>query len=103
MIAITCHGAAWQVTGSCHLLECAGRRVLIDCGLFQGSDAVENGNAANFGFDPASIDFVLPTHAHLDHCGRIPLLGEPGRDMQPLAGRLRQNGLHIEMPHRENA
>jgi len=41
MIAITCYGAARQVTGSCHLLECAGRRVLIDCGLFQGSDAVE--------------------------------------------------------------
>lgn len=78
MIAITCHGAARQVTGSCHLLECAGRRVLIDCGLFQGSDAVESGNAADFGFDPASIDFVLLTHAHLDHCGRIPLLVKRG-------------------------
>jgi metallo-beta-lactamase family protein len=78
MIAITCHGAAQQVTGSCHLLECGAHRVLIDCGLFQGSDAVENGNAADFGFDPASIDFLLLTHAHLDHCGRIPLLVKRG-------------------------
>ncbi|HSS07204.1 MAG TPA: MBL fold metallo-hydrolase [Rhodanobacteraceae bacterium] len=78
MIALTCHGAARQVTGSCHLLECAGRRVLIDCGLFQGSDTIESSNAADFGFDPASIDFVLLTHAHLDHCGRIPLLVKRG-------------------------
>lgn len=78
MIAITCHGAARQVTGSCHLVECAGLRVLIDCGLFQGGDAVESGNAADFGFDPASIDFLLLTHAHLDHCGRIPLLVKRG-------------------------
>lgn len=78
MIALTCHGAAREVTGSCHLLECAGRRVLVDCGLFQGSDAVERENAAEFGFDPASIDYLLLTHAHLDHCGRIPLLARRG-------------------------
>jgi metallo-beta-lactamase family protein len=78
MIELTCHGAARQVTGSCHLIECANRRVLVDCGLFQGSDAVERENAAGFAFDPASIDFVLLTHAHLDHCGRIPLLTRRG-------------------------
>jgi metallo-beta-lactamase family protein len=78
MIALTCHGAARQVTGSCHLLECDGRRILVDCGLFQGSDAVERQNAAPFGFDAESIDFVLLTHAHLDHCGRLPLLVRRG-------------------------
>jgi metallo-beta-lactamase family protein len=78
MIVLTCHGAARQVTGSCHLLECEGRRILVDCGLFQGSDAVERQNVAPFGFDAKSIDFVLLTHAHLDHCGRLPLLVRRG-------------------------
>ena len=78
MTTLTCHGAAGEVTGSCHLLECAGRRILVDCGLFQGSDALEGENAHAFPFDPASIDFVLLTHAHLDHCGRLPLLARGG-------------------------
>jgi metallo-beta-lactamase family protein len=66
------------VTGSCHLVECAGRRVLIDCGLYQGSREIAEENAGDFGFDPAGIDFVLLTHAHLDHCGRLPLLTRRG-------------------------
>ena len=78
MLSLTCHGAAGEVTGSCHLLECAGRRILVDCGLFQGSDALEGENAREFAFDPGSIDFVLLTHAHLDHCGRLPLLARRG-------------------------
>jgi metallo-beta-lactamase family protein len=78
MISLTCQGAAREVTGSCHLLECAGRRILIDCGMFQGADALERENALDFGFDPASIEFVLLTHAHLDHCGRLPLLARRG-------------------------
>ena len=72
------HGAARMVTGSCHLLECAGTRVLVDCGLFQGSREIDEENAAAFGFDPSSIDFVLLTHAHLDHVGRLPLLVKQG-------------------------
>jgi len=68
------HGAARGVTGSCHLIECAGKRILIDCGLFQGSRELSEENAQPFGFEPRSIDFVLLTHAHLDHCGRLPLL-----------------------------
>ena len=72
------HGADRDVTGSCHLIECAGRRVLIDCGLFQGSHDLEADNAAPFGFEADSIDFVLLTHAHLDHCGRLPLLSRRG-------------------------
>jgi metallo-beta-lactamase family protein len=72
------HGADRGVTGSCHLIECAGTRVLIDCGLYQGGHELHEENAQAFGFDPASIDFVLLTHAHLDHCGRLPLLVKRG-------------------------
>ena len=72
------HGADRDVTGSCHLVECAGRRFLIDCGLYQGSREIAEENAGDFGFDPAGIDFVLLTHAHLDHCGRLPLLTKRG-------------------------
>lgn len=75
---ISFHGANRAVTGSCHLIDCAGKRVLIDCGLFQGSRETEEENAADFDFDAASIDFVLLTHAHLDHCGRLPLLVKRG-------------------------
>jgi metallo-beta-lactamase family protein len=78
MMAATFHGAARQVTGSCHIVECAGMRLLVDCGLFQGSRAMEEANARDFGFDPATIDYLLLTHAHLDHCGRIPLLVKRG-------------------------
>ena len=78
MIIYSCHGAAKQVTGSCHLITCNDRHVLIDCGMFQGSEEVERANAEPFGFDPASIDVLLLTHAHLDHCGRIPLLVRRG-------------------------
>ena len=72
------HGAAQDVTGSCHLVEAAGKRVLIDCGLHQGSRALNLENAEPFGFDAATIDCVLLTHAHLDHCGRLPLLRNRG-------------------------
>ena len=72
------HGADRSVTGSCHLVECAGKRILIDCGLHQGSRELDEENAAPFGFDAAAIDYVLLTHAHLDHCGRLPLLAKRG-------------------------
>jgi metallo-beta-lactamase family protein len=68
------HGAAKGVTGSCHLVDCAGVKVLIDCGLYQGGRQIEQENAESFGFEPAEIDYLLLTHAHLDHCGRVPLL-----------------------------
>ncbi len=72
------HGADRTVTGSCHLLECRGRRILVDCGLFQGGRELREDNAEPFGFAPESIDHVLLTHAHLDHCGRLPLLARQG-------------------------
>lgn len=75
---ISFHGANRDVTGSCHLIQCAGTRILIDCGLFQGGHELAEENEEEFGFDPASIDFVLLTHAHLDHCGRLPLLVKRG-------------------------
>lgn len=72
------HGADREVTGSCHLVECGGRRVLVDCGFIQGGRELAEENAAPFGFDPAAVDFLLLTHAHLDHCGRLPLLVKRG-------------------------
>jgi len=75
---ISFHGADRGVTGSCHMIECGGHRFLIDCGLYQGGREIEEENAESFGFDAASVDFLLLTHAHLDHCGRIPLLAKRG-------------------------
>jgi metallo-beta-lactamase family protein len=77
-LKISFHGADRGVTGSCHLVECAGKRILIDCGLYQGSRELDEENAEPFGFDAASINYVLLTHAHLDHCGRLPLLAKRG-------------------------
>jgi metallo-beta-lactamase family protein len=77
-VKLSFHGADRGVTGSCHLVECAGRRILIDCGLYQGGREIDEENAEPFGFDPASIDHVVLTHAHLDHCGRLPLLVKRG-------------------------
>ncbi len=68
------YGGAMTVTGSCHLLEAGGRRLLIDCGAFQGSRALFDLNRQALGFDAAALDGVLLTHAHLDHSGRLPVL-----------------------------
>lgn len=72
------YGAAMTVTGSCHLLEAGGARVLVDCGAFQGSRALFALNRAPLAFDPERIDAVLLTHAHLDHSGRLPVLVRAG-------------------------
>src|SRR4051812_24477768 len=72
------HGADQDVTGSCHLLETANNKILVDCGLMQGSRELDEENAAPFGFEAKDIDFVILTHAHLDHCGRLPPLAKRG-------------------------
>ncbi|MDD1615438.1 MAG: metallo-beta-lactamase family protein [Methylococcaceae bacterium NSP1-2] len=78
MTTLTFLGATGQVTGSCYLLETKHKRVLLDCGLFQGSKETEKQNATDFPFNPATIDAVILSHAHLDHCGRLPKLVKDG-------------------------
>lgn len=75
---LTFVGAAGEVTGSCHLLEVGGRRILLDCGLIQGSRRDEARNRDPFPFDAQQIDAVVLSHGHLDHCGRLPLLVRRG-------------------------
>ncbi len=71
-------GAAGEVTGSCHVLRFGGKQVLLDCGMIQGSHRDEQRNRDPFPFDAAQIDAVVLSHAHLDHCGRLPLLVKRG-------------------------
>ncbi len=71
-------GAAGTVTGSKHLLEVDGRRILVDCGLFQGQKELRLRNWEPLPVDAASIDAVILTHAHLDHCGYLPRLVSAG-------------------------
>ena len=72
------YGAAAEVTGSCHILHVNGKKVLLDCGMIQGSRRDEDRNRDPFPFDAAKIDAVILSHAHLDHCGRLPLLVKRG-------------------------
>ncbi len=69
-------GAAREVTGSCHYLEACGKKMLVDCGMFQGRD--EKDNQEDLGFAANEIDYVFLTHAHIDHTGRLPLLSKLG-------------------------
>ena len=71
-------GAADGVTGSCHLIETDKYKFLLDCGMFQGGRKNEERNKIPFPFNPSEIDFVLLSHAHVDHCGRLPLLVKQG-------------------------
>jgi metallo-beta-lactamase family protein len=75
-VAITFWGAAGQVTGSSHLVEIHGRRVLLDCGLFQGRRQASRDLNQAQPFDPRQLDAVILSHAHIDHSGRLPLLAE---------------------------
>ena len=75
---ITFLGAAKTVTGSNHLVEAAGKRFLVDCGMYQGKITEELDNSDSFLFNVKDIDFVLLTHAHIDHSGRIPKLYNEG-------------------------
>ena len=78
MMHLEYFGAAAEVTGSCHILHVGGRKVLLDCGLIQGGRRDEARNRDPFPFDAGGIDAVVLSHAHLDHCGRLPLLVKRG-------------------------
>lgn len=75
---ITFLGATKTVTGSNFLVEGAGKKFLVDCGMYQGKATEELENEAPFVFDVKDIDFMLLTHAHIDHSGRIPKLYNEG-------------------------
>ncbi len=77
-IKVQIFGAAEEVTGSCHLVTVGNKRILLDCGLIQGRRKDEERNKDPFPFDPASIDAVVLSHAHIDHSGRLPMLVKAG-------------------------
>lgn len=85
-------GADHCVTGSCHCLEINGKRILVDCGLQQGRDEIDN---AQLPFAPNTIDFVIITHAHIDHSGRVPLLIKQGFSGRVITTRLTAELLDI--------
>ena len=85
-------GADQCVTGSCHCLDIGGKRILVDCGLQQGRDEVSN---AEFPFAANTIDYLLVTHAHIDHSGRIPMLIKQGFQGKILTTRLTAELLDI--------
>ena len=71
-------GAVNEVTGSCHLVTTEKHQILLDCGMFQGGKKEEAQNVEPFPFNPAEIECVILSHAHVDHCGRLPLLVKQG-------------------------
>jgi metallo-beta-lactamase family protein len=75
---VHCHGGAGEVTGSMHLVEAAGKKILLDCGMVQGSPEAEARNFSAFPFDPGTVDALVLSHAHIDHVGRVPRLTMAG-------------------------
>jgi metallo-beta-lactamase family protein len=101
---INFHGAARTVTGSQHLLEINGYKLLLDCGLYQGRRADTYERNLNFHFDPRTVDAVILSHAHIDHAGNLPNLVKRGFDgpiyatraTVDLAGLMIQDSGHIQ-------
>lgn len=95
-------GAAHEVTGSCHLLQACGKNILIDCGMEQGEDIYEN---QELPVNPAEIDYILVTHAHIDHIGLVPLMYAKGfrgevhatEASSDLASVMLRDSAHIQM------
>src|SRR5688572_31451001 len=78
IMKLSFHGAARSVTGSRHMLEIPGFRLLLDCGLFQGRREEAYRQNRDLGFDPKSLNAVLLSHAHIDHSGAVPVLQKHG-------------------------
>jgi metallo-beta-lactamase family protein len=78
MAKLTFLGAAGSVTGSRYLVEAAGKRLLVDCGIFQGTQELQDRNYKPLSIDPKTIDYLVLTHAHLDHTGWLPVLVKAG-------------------------
>src|SRR5690242_5208326 len=78
MAKLTFLGAAGSVTGSKYLVEAAGKKLLVDCGLFQGTSELKERNFKPLPTDPKTIDYAVLTHAHLDHTGWLPVLARDG-------------------------
>ncbi|MCR4278653.1 MAG: MBL fold metallo-hydrolase [bacterium] len=100
---LTFYGAAREVTGSCTLVETAKSKILVDCGMFQGSHVASSKNFSDFVFDPTALDAVVLTHAHMDHCGRLPKLIKDGfkktiyatEATKLIAGIVMEDAVHI--------
>src|SRR5688500_7643345 len=95
MTSITFHGATDTVTGSRHLLETAGKRILVDCGLFQGPREIRERNWRRFPVPPREIDAVVLTHAHMDHTGYLPRFVKDGYDGPVFCTPATKDLLHI--------
>ena len=101
---VTFFGAARTVTGSCFMIEAAGARFAIDCGMHQGNKAIDARNYNTGIYDPGNIDFILLTHAHIDHSGLLPRMARDGYDKpvyctrptQELAEFMLQDSAHIQ-------
>ncbi|MEK7453175.1 MAG: MBL fold metallo-hydrolase [Patescibacteria group bacterium] len=89
-----CGGVAGSVTGACYLIETKNTKVLVDCGMFQGSKFTEFSNSDPFAFNPAEINAIIMTHAHIDHSGRLPKLVRDG-----FKGNLYGTGPTLDFAH----
>jgi len=109
MANLTFLGATGQVTGSCYLVETETGRILLDCGVFQESRETERQNELDFPFDPATITAVILSHAHLDHCRRLPKLAKDGfkgdvyltSPSYPLLDLMLRDAVHLELKDTE--
>ncbi|MFL0269066.1 MBL fold metallo-hydrolase RNA specificity domain-containing protein [Candidatus Clostridium radicumherbarum] len=92
------YGAAGCVTGSCHILNVNDKKILLDCGMYQGKDEKERGGNEFFNFNPKDIDYVILSHAHIDHSGRIPLLYKQGFKGQVLCTEVTKDLCSVMLP-----
>lgn len=95
---ITFYGAAQAVTGSCHVVEAANKKIMIDCGMFQGNRWSRERNYQPFAMKPKTVDYLLITHAHIDHSGLIPKLYKHGFQGRALATEITTDLLEVMLP-----